>query len=677
MDPEHRRADQEVAQRAAADPGDDREEQEGDERLAFFRGEQRTRHGEHCQPEIVEQVERVGQRGGWQDGSHVRSLRGAGRRSNPVKETLLVAPGLRRSRKGVYKGAMTDQHDTAAPLPSLEDWQHWTLVTGRAQQMLMEAWADKLQEPDALIAKPADPMPLLTAGAEMWSKGLAAWGEMLGGIAKATETKDRRFSATEWRDNPLFDTIRQSYLAISDQLLGSVDKVEGLDEAARLKLRFATKSFVDAMSPSNFALTNPEVMQRTIETRGDNLLGGLRNMLADVKAGQVTQSPVGAFEVGRNLAMTPGKVIHETRLFQLIHYAPTTARVLETPLVIFPPWINRFYILDLTPEKSFVKWAVGQGVSLFMVSWKSADEGLVDVTLDDYVAAQIEAVDVIRAQLGVKQVHTIGYCVAGTTLAATLALLAARGEAGKIASATFFTAQVDFEKAGDLTLFLGDEVMGLLGKISEGKGYLDGRYMAATFNLLRGRDLIWNYVVNNYLLGQEPTPFDLLHWNSDTTNLPAGWHRNYLETLYRQNLLVKPGAIVVDGTPIELNRIATPAYVQAGREDHIAPPESVWRIMDHLAGPKRFVLAGSGHIAGVVNPPAAGKYQYWINDAEPTSLAAFIAGATEHKGSWWPHWIEWLRGRTPATVAANGARVPGNGRYKAIDDAPGRYVKSR
>ena len=574
---------------------------------------------------------------------------------------------------------MTDTIDSTPTAPSLEDWQHWTLVLGRAQQMLMSTWADRLGEGEELLAHPptTDPMPYLTASAEMWSKGLAAWGQMLGGFAKAGETRDKRFASSEWRDNPLFDTIRQTYLAISDQLLGSVEKVEGLDDAARQRLKFATRSFVDAMSPSNFAATNPEVMKRTIETRGDNLLSGLRNMLDDVKAGQLSQTKHGAFEVGRNLAMTPGKVIYETRLFQLIHYAPTTDKVLATPLVVFPPWINRFYILDLTPEKSFVRWCVEQGVSLFMVSWKSADESLADVTLDDYVAAQIEAVDVIREQLGVPSVHTIGYCVAGTTLAATLALLAARGEADKVASVTFFTAQVDFEKAGDLTLFLGDEVMDMLGKITEGKGTLDGRYMAATFNLLRGRDLIWSYVVNNYLLGQEPAPFDLLHWNSDTTNLPAGWHRDYLERFYRQNLLVKPGAIVVDGTPIELKRIMTPAYIQAGREDHIAPVESVWRLMGQLSGPKRFVLAGSGHIAGVVNPPAAGKYQYWINEGAAPDLDAFVAGAIEHKGSWWPDWIEWLRAMMPDTVTVEGARLPGGGKRKAIEDAPGRYVKAR
>ncbi|MEG3153601.1 PHA/PHB synthase family protein [Sphingomonas sp. RB1R13] len=583
---------------------------------------------------------------------------------------------------------MTDKPDSAttpaASVPGLEDWQHWTLVMGRAQQMMMNAWAERAGKDEgalptaaAIPASLPDPMPWLAAGAEAWSKGLEAWGQMLTGFEKAGEVRDRRFGAAEWHDYPLFDTIRQTYLAISDQLLGSVDKIDGLDEAARQKLRFTTKSFVDAMSPSNFALTNPEVMKRTLETKGDNLLNGLSNMLGDIKAGQMSQSKAGAFELGRNLAMTPGKVIHETRLFQLIHYAPTTPDVLATPLVIFPPWINRFYILDLTPEKSFVKWCVGQGVSLFMVSWKSADESLADVTLDDYVAAQIEAVDVIREALGVPAVHTIGYCVAGTTLAATLALLAARGEADKVASVTFFTAQVDFADAGDLTLFLGDETMGLLGQLTEDKGYLDGRYMAATFNLLRGRDLIWSYVVNNYLMGQEPAPFDLLHWNGDTTNLPASWHRDYLDRFYKQNLLVKAGAITVDGTPIDLKKIRTSAYIQAGREDHIAPPESVWKLMDFLSGPKRFVLAGSGHIAGVVNPPALGKYQYWRGAEDARSLASFVEGATEHKGSWWPDWIEWLRERAPKTVAVKGARVPGMGKHKAIEDAPGRFVKAR
>jgi polyhydroxyalkanoate synthase subunit PhaC len=590
---------------------------------------------------------------------------------------------------------MADDPNPTTAIPTLEDWQHWTLVMGRAQQMLMEFWAEQMKKgqpmpsfswsPSAFgFGEPgaaADPMALMTAGAQAWAKGLETWGKMLGGVAPATsepERKDRRFAAPEWRENPIFDTIRQTYLRVSDQLLGTVDNIENIDPETGERLRFATRSFVDAMSPSNFALTNPQVLKRTIETRGENLLKGLANMLKDIAAGQLTQTKPGVFEVGKNLATTPGKVIKQTPLYQLIQYTPTTDQVLRTPVVIFPPWINRYYILDLSPEKSFVKWCVDNGISLFMVSWKSADESIADATLDDYVLkGQVDAIDTVRDLLGVEAVHAIGYCVAGTTLAATLAYLQAKGEAEKVKSATFLTAQVDFTEAGDLKLFTGPETMGLLDQLTKEKGYLDGRYMAATFNLLRGRDLIWSYVVNNYLLGDEPAPFDLLYWNSDTTNLPVGWHRAYLEDLYKGNKLAEKGGISVAGTPIDIDRVKTPTYIQAGREDHIAPPQSVWKIMNHFAGPKRFVLAGSGHIAGVVNPPAAQKYQYWANDRPCDTLHSFVEGAAEHKGSWWPDWLEWLKSQDDGTVKADGARVPGKGKLKAIEEAPGTYVKSR
>ena len=613
---------------------------------------------------------------------------------------------------------MSDETQTANSLPTLEDWQHWTWVMGRAQQMLMEAWADSLKKggegfkgwgtvpglvgpsafdfgmpafgggipgeagPGAATgpAAPPDPMALMAEGAQTWAKGLEAWGKMLGGGAPAGEDKpkDRRFAAPEWRDSPIFNTIRQTYLTIADQMLGTVEKMDGVDEETRAKLRFATRNFVDAMSPSNFAVTNPEVLKRTIESRGENLLKGLANMLRDIAGGQMTQTKAGAFEVGRNLATTPGKVIKRTPLYELIQYTPTTDEVLETPVVIFPPWINRFYILDLTPEKSFVKWCVDQGISLFMVSWKSADESIADVTLDDYLLrGQVDAIDTIRDLLGVESVHSIGYCVAGTTLAATLAYLHSKKQKKRVKSATFLTAQVDFTESGDLKLFVSPQVMAMTEELTREKGYLDGRYMAATFNLLRGRDLIWNYVVNNYLLGEEPPPFDLLHWNSDTTNLPAGWHRDYLDTLYKSNKLAEKGGISVDGTPIDLSKVKTPTYIQAGREDHISPPQSVWKIMDHFQGEKRFVLAGSGHIAGVVNPPAAQKYQYWVNDQPCGSLESFIEGAEERKGSWWPDWVEWIRKQDPETVKAEGPRIPGQGKLEAIQDAPGKYVRER
>jgi polyhydroxyalkanoate synthase len=588
---------------------------------------------------------------------------------------------------------MADDTEMGGAMPTLEDWQHWTLVMGRAQQMMMEFWADSLKkdQPFPGWSPPAfgfaeqapsnDPMALMSAGAQAWAKGLETWGKVLGGVAAAPaveERKDRRFAAPEWRDNPIFDAIRKTYLQISDQLLGTVDEIENVDPEMREKLRFATRSFVDAMSPSNFALTNPQVLKKTLESRGENLLKGLANMLRDIAQGQLTQTKPGVFEVGRNLATTPGKVVKQTPLYQLIQYTPTTDTVLKTPVVIFPPWINRFYILDLAPEKSFVKWCVDNGISLFMVSWKSADESIADASLEDYVLnGQIDAIDTVRGLLDVEGVHAIGYCVAGTTFAATLAYLKAKKQDKKVKSATFLTAQVDFTEAGDLKLFSGPETMSLLEELTKEKGYLDGRYMAATFNLLRGRDLIWNYVVNNYLLGEEPAPFDLLYWNSDTTNLPARWHRDYLETLYKGNKLAEKGGINVGDTPIDIDQVETPTYVQAGREDHISPPQSVWKIMNHFRGPKRFVLAGSGHIAGVVNPPAAQKYQYWVNGKACETLEAFVEGAEERTGSWWPDWLEWVKAQDPATVKAEGARIPGKGKLKAVEDAPGSYVKAR
>ena len=578
---------------------------------------------------------------------------------------------------------MADPHDDqTATTPDLAELQHWTWVIGRAQQMMMEQGIGLMTGPSA-TPPPGPGAALLRQTQDYWRDNLALWQRFVDPAAAMPpppqsegDARDRRFKAAAWREDPWFDWIRRSYNLIADHLLRGVDSLDGVPEAQKERLRFAAKGLVDAISPSNFPLTNPEVVEKTIETRGQNLIDGLRNMLADMQKGQVTHTSEGAFEVGRNLATTPGKVVHRTPLYELIQYSPATTRVLATPLVIFPPWINRFYILDLTPEKSFIRWAVEQGITVFMVSWKSADAAMKDVVWDDYVEAQVEAVDTIRALLDVPSVHTIGYCVAGTTLAATLALLAARDEAAKVASATFFTAQVDFAEAGELQHFVTDEQLAMIATLSP-QGFLDGRFMAATFNLLRGRDLIWNYVTANYLMGAEYTPFDLLHWNGDTTNLPAKWHLSYLTDLYRDNLLVQPGAMSVAGEALDLTRVATPAYVQAGREDHIAPADSVWKIMHLFRGPLRFVLAGSGHIAGVVNPPAANKYQYWTNDADAGTLADFIAGATETKGSWWPDWLAWLRAHGGEEVEATGARLPGAGSLPALGDAPGDYVRAR
>ncbi|MDP4604877.1 MAG: class I poly(R)-hydroxyalkanoic acid synthase [Erythrobacter sp.] len=493
----------------------------------------------------------------------------------------------------------------------------------------------------------------------------------------ALPKSDRRFADPAWREHPAFVLLHQTYLMLAEYFRTSIKSMDGLDRAKRQQLEFAVSALAEAMSPDNFVALNPVVLKRTVETRGANLVRGMQHLINDLKRGQLTHTDPDAFKLGENLAATPGKVVHETPLYQLIQYSPATDDVLEVPLIIFPPWINRFYILDLTPKKSFIKWAVDQGLTVFVVSWKSADESMAEVVWDDYIRAQMDAIDHVRARLDVPAVHTIGYCVAGTTLAATLAILSRRGEADKVKSATFFTAQVDFEKSGDLKNFIDDGQLEMIGKLSSQQGYLDGRYLAAAFNALRGRDLIWNYVVNNYLLGEDYPAFDLLHWNGDVTNLPSQWHNAYLRDLYRDNKLVVPDALQADGTPIDLTKVATPSFVQAGREDHIAPAESVWRITRHFTGPMEFLLAGSGHIAGVVNPPAAGKYQYWVGDSAAPSLKEFVDSAAEHPGSWWPHWLEWLHHQSDARIPAKGKRAPGGKGDRVIEDAPGRYVKTR
>jgi polyhydroxyalkanoate synthase len=590
----------------------------------------------------------------------------------------------------------------AASLPDEAAVAEWSETTQRLQRMWMDFHAqEKLPEaPAPLFADPAQWMgmmqawysrvPLLDPERQqaLWQEGMSLWEDILaqygvgagGGGAAAEEPElprtDRRFADPAWREQPVFALIHQTYLLFAERLSEMVDEVGGIGPVEREQLRFALQGVLDAMSPANFPLTNPVVLERTLETNGANLIRGMERLAADLEKGQLTHTDSSAFKLGENIACTPGKVVHETELYQLIQYSPSTEEVLSVPLVIFPPWINRFYILDLNPKKSFVKWAVDQGLTVFIVSWRSADASLAHVEWDDYVRAQIDAIDHIRARLGVPAVHAIGYCVAGTTLAATLAILARRGEAEKVKSATFLTAQVDFERAGNLKLFVDDTQLEMIRRASKG-GFLDGRYMAATFNLLRGSDLIWNYVVNHYLLGEDYPAFDLLYWNGDVANLPAKWHTSYLRDLYRDNKLVEPDALSADGTPIDLSLVETPAYIQAGREDHIAPPESVWRMTGHLSGPVRFVLAGSGHIAGVVNPPAARKYQHWTSDTPAGSLEEFVAAAQEHAGSWWTDWLAWIEAQDGSRAEVAGKRQPGVGDDTVIEDAPGRYVSIR
>ncbi len=586
-------------------------------------------------------------------------------------------------------------------VPDAADMQHWAMSAAKLQKMWLDFGAEQAVHVEPMLAQLGDvgkwtqtflqmagQLPIAQAETQMrlWNEGVALWTSVLGqyaGGAVANPSvkpdlphKDRRFADKRWHDQPAFALLHQTYLFLSEKLQQMAQEAQGLPPERKEQLVFATKVVTDALSPANFPFTNPVVIERTMETKGENLVKGVEHLLNDLRKGQLTHTDPTAFELGRNIAVTPGKVVHETPMYQLIQYTPTTAEVFETPLLIFPPWINRFYILDLNPQKSFIRWAVEQGLSVFVVSWKSADASMANVMWDDYIRAQIDAIDHVRGRLNVPSVHTIGYCVAGTTLAATLAVLARRGAADKVASATFFTAQVDFEDSGDLRNFIDDAQLKMLENLST-DGYLDGRIMAATFNALRGSDLIWNYVINNYMLGEEYPAFDLLHWNGDTTNLPSKWHMSYLCDLYRDNRLVIPDSLTVDGTPVDLRRIATPCYIQAGREDHIAPPQSVWKLTRHLSGDWRFVLAGSGHIAGVVNPPESGKYQYWLNTGNPSTLEQFVEGAVETKGSWWPDWAAWIAAQAPAKTAAKGKRKPGGKGDPVIENAPGRYVRTR
>ena len=568
-----------------------------------------------------------------------------------------------------------------AMLEFQETWLQFCLPPEQRSAPLLTDPASWLEAMEAWSS--ANPLLDAKEQQQLWSEGMALWKNVLAQYSDAEDGekaelpfRDRRFADPAWRGQPVYALIHQTYLLFAERLSASVDEAEGLSDEDRANLRFATQGVLDAMSPANFPLMNPVVLERTMETGGDNLMRGLERLSNDLEKGQLTHTDTSKFTLGENIATTPGKVIYETELFQLLQYSPATEQVMETPLLIFPPWINRFYILDLNAKKSFVRWAVEQGITVCLVSWKSADDSLAHVEWDDYIRSQVEAIDVVRQRLKVPSVHTIGYCVAGTTLAATLAVLAKRGEADKVKSATFFTAQVDFEHAGDLKLFVDDGKLEFIRQASKG-GYLDGRYLAATFNMLRGSDLIWNYVVNHYLLGEDYPAFDLLYWNGDVTNLPAKWHASYLNDLYKENLLVQPDALGADGTQIDLRRVKTPTYIQAGREDHIAPPESVFEALKHFSGDNRFVLAGSGHIAGVVNPPAANKYQYWTNDGDFGSLGEFTEGAVEHPGSWWPDWLAWLEEQEPKRVKATGARKPGGKANPAIEDAPGRYVKMR
>jgi polyhydroxyalkanoate synthase len=533
----------------------------------------------------------------------------------------------------------------------------------------------------------ADPQRLFEAQMQLWQQYLQVWNNaalrFLGqDVAPAVPTPpgDKRFKNPAWNDGTVFDFIKQSYLLTADWMQKTVHDVEGLDPQTRQKVRFYTRQFADALSPSNFVLTNPEVLKATVESNGENLVKGLQNLLTDLERGKgrlaISMTAPDAFVVGRNLATTPGKVVFQNELLQLIQYTPTTDEVYERPLLIVPPWINKFYILDLRQDNSFIRWAVSQGYTVFVVSWVNPDERLTGKTFDDYmVDGLLAAVGAACAASGTKDVSAIGYCIGGTLMAATLAYLAATGDE-RIKACTFFTAQVDFADAGELQVFVDEEQLKNLERLMAKRGYLEGSEMFTTFNMLRANDLIWSFVVNNYLLGKDPFPFDLLFWNADSTRMPARLHSYYLRNMYQRNLLAQPGGLTVRDVPLDLGRVTIPIYMQAGRDDHIAPARSVYKATQLFGGPVRFMLAGSGHVAGVVNPPAAKKYQHWLNDTKknPATLEEWQAAASEHPGSWWTDWNKWLSKLAGKKVPA---RVPGSGKLKAIEDAPGSYVLVR
>jgi poly[(R)-3-hydroxyalkanoate] polymerase subunit PhaC len=513
--------------------------------------------------------------------------------------------------------------------------------------------------------------------ADLWNNTLYRMlGQDVSPVAQP-EPGDNRFKDPEWSANPYFDFWKQAYLVTANWAEDMLQKTDGLDERTRQKAEFYLRQVSSALSPSNFPMTNPEVMRETLASNAENLVKGMSFLAEDMgRSGdllKISQTDPTAFEVGRNLATTPGKVVYQNDVFQLIQYAPTTDQVRERPLLIVPPWINKFYILDLTPAKSMIKYLVGQGYTVFIISWVNPDEHLAEKSFEDYMQEGIlTATDAVLRETGVEKCNVVGYCVGGTLLATTLAYLAARGEA-PFASASFLATQIDFTHAGDLLLFTDGEQLEALNKLMSERGYLDGSRMANVFNMLRPRDLIWPYIVNNYLLGKKPFPFDLLFWNQDSTRMAAANHNYYLSEFYGANRLAK-GELSISGTRLDTKKIKIPVYELATKEDHIAPAASVFDGSKTLGGPVEFVLSGSGHIAGVVNPPDKVKYDYWTDGKRSAkSLDQWIASAKEHPGSWWPHWVEWLGDHAGEwTVPREPGEVLG-----AIEDAPGSYVKTK
>jgi polyhydroxyalkanoate synthase len=538
-------------------------------------------------------------------------------------------------------------------------------------QLSWKYWRGLMRNPGNLLAQN------MTLAAEQASLLTYAMKRALGTEAEAVVTPpkgDRRFTDPAWSEQLPFDLIKQSYLLTSRYML-SLAGAANLDRRQQRKLDFLTRQLVDALSPSNFVASNPEVLRTTLESKGANLVRGMQNLVRDLAAGKgrlrISMVDESKFEIGRNIATTPGKVVFENDLMQLIQYSPSTEKVYQTPLVIFPPWINKFYILDLAPHNSFIRWAVSRGYTVFIVSWVNPDTKLAHKTFEDYLNQGIfEALDAIEAATGERAVNAIGYCIGGTLLACALSQMAQTG-VRRIRSTTFFTTQVDFSEAGDLTVFTDEHQIKSLERTMRKRGYLDASEMATTFNMLRANDLIWTFVVNNYLLGRAPAAFDLLYWNNDSTRMPLAMHSYYLREMYLDNRLAEPGGITLNGIPVDLGKVRIPIFLQSSKEDHIAPYPSVYKATRLYSGPVTFMLAGSGHIAGVINPPQANKYYYYTNQTLAADVEDWIESAEYHEGSWWPYWHQWLYRRSGRKVPA---RTPGEGKLPVIEDAPGRYV---
>ena len=535
---------------------------------------------------------------------------------------------------------------------------------------------------DLMTKMMTDPTAVAKAQIDLFNDSLAVWQKtaermFVPQARDADKPKDKRFKHPDWTENAIFSFVKDSYLVAAKSILSTVREIKGMDNAAARKVDFYTRQFVDALSPSNFVATNPEVLTATLESGGQNLLRGLENLLSDLGRGagrlSITMTDMSAFRLGENIATTSGKIVYQNNLMQLIQYAPSTQAVRRRPLLIVPPWINKFYVLDLKPKNSFIKWAVDQGHTVFVISWVNPDEKLAEKSFEDYMLeGPVAALDAIERATGERRVNAVGYCLGGTLLASTAAYLAAKND-DRLASATYFVTLVDFTDVGDMAVFIDNEQLASLERRMRERGYLEAEDMATSFNMLRANDLIWSFVINNYLLGKEQVPFDLLFWNSDSTRMPAAMHSFYLRKMYQQNLLAKPGGVTLAETPIDLSKIKIPTFILSTREDHIAPWKSTYAATHLYSGPIKFVMSAAGHMAGVISAPGS-KYGHWTNDNLPASPDEWFSGATSHQGSWWPVWDEWITRLDPDRIPA---REPGGGKLSIVEDAPGSYVRVR